>query len=397
VLALFDRVLLLSGGVTAFDGTVEAAIEHFASLGCPCPPRHNPADHLIRLLSPAGHASGDGTKVSGDDGDERAAGLARAWSSRGSGGDADADADAYVDAAADAGTDEASRAGFVLQMAVLLERNALSMSRDPVLFYTRVLQTAVVSLVAGAVFLQLGRTQKETMDRSGAVFFILVNQGLAAIIGVLQTFPVERATVQREHAAKAYGIPAYFLAKTLSSLPFEVAFPFTFSTICFFMMKLRSVSDCGGVAALALVFGKFAGVCVLASTVATSMGLWISTAAPDVAVALALAPVVLMPFLLFSGFLVNLTTVSPAFLPLIDTSLFRFAFSALMHIIFDGTTNDCGGVPQVLCPFPDGAAVLRWFSLENTRVENDVVVLAALAVAWRLLAFITLLWRSRRA
>jgi len=389
VLALFDRVLLLADGVTAFDGPVGAALAHFAALGHPCPPLTNPADHFLRILSPAGHEeAGDGAA--------RARKLALAWSAGGKRPGAPDDR-AAAEAAPPPSPPRARAAppaGFLLQLAVLLERNAVSNSRDPVLFYTRVAQTTIVSLLAGAVFFQLGRAQDQVMSRTGAVFFVLVNQALAAIIGVLQTFPIERAVVQREHVGGAYGITAYFLAKSIASLPFELVFPFTFSTVCFFMMRLRAESSA---AQLVATWLQFSSISLLSSSVATSMGLWISCAAPNVSVALALAPVVLMPFLLFSGFLLNVKTVAPAFSPLLYTSLFKYAFSAMMTTIWGGgVANDCGKLPAFLCPFPDGASVLRWFALEDASVAADLAALAELALGWRLLAYVTLLWRSSR-
>jgi ATP-binding cassette subfamily G (WHITE) protein 1/ATP-binding cassette subfamily G (WHITE) protein 2 len=77
-------------------------------------------------------------------------------------------------------------------------------------------------------------------------------------------------------------------------------------------------------------------VVVLVSQVAVAMGLWVSTVAPTVAVALAIAPVVLLPFILFSGFLLNVATIAPAFAPLEYTSLFRYGFSASMRILWQG-------------------------------------------------------------
>ena len=404
VLELFDRVLLLADGFVAFDGTTAAALDHFAALGCPCPPRHNPADHFIRalaLVQEDGGARG-GDLDGGPEGAMRhnatARRLAVAWASAAAADSAKAAAAVAavgsLQTASDSG--DGARAGrprssAFAQFSILLERNAISMSRDPVLFYTRCAQTAIVSLLAGSVFFRLGSAQTQVMDRSGAVFFCLLNQALAAIIGVLQTFPVEREVVQREHASGAYGITPYFIAKNVSSLPFEMLFPTVFSSVCFFMMRLRIELD-----TIPLVFAwlKFTGTCVLASSVATSMGLWISTAAPTVAVALALAPVVLMPFMLFSGFLVNIKTVAPAFSPLVFTSLFKYAFSALMTVVWRDVKNDCEGA--FICPFPTGESVLSWFSLDGASVTSDVAALGALLLAWRLLAYLTLLWRSRR-
>ncbi|KAJ1415484.1 P-loop containing nucleoside triphosphate hydrolase protein, partial [Ochromonadaceae sp. CCMP2298] len=50
--ALFDDVMLLTPhGRVAYHGPQTAAIGYFASLGHPCPPHTNPAEHLIDLVS----------------------------------------------------------------------------------------------------------------------------------------------------------------------------------------------------------------------------------------------------------------------------------------------------------------------------------------------------------
>ena len=53
VFAMFDRILLMADGKTAFLGPIGEALEFFSSLGLPCPPNFNPADHFIFSLATA--------------------------------------------------------------------------------------------------------------------------------------------------------------------------------------------------------------------------------------------------------------------------------------------------------------------------------------------------------
>jgi ABC-2 type transporter len=46
---LFDFITLLSGGQTVYSGPVANTLTYFDNLSFPCPPRVNPADHLIDL------------------------------------------------------------------------------------------------------------------------------------------------------------------------------------------------------------------------------------------------------------------------------------------------------------------------------------------------------------
>jgi ABC-type multidrug transport system ATPase subunit/ABC-type multidrug transport system permease subunit len=385
VFALFDRVILLGEGCTVFSGSAEAAMAHFAKLGAPLPPLTNPADWFIFALS---QRAGSDARAQAHNALQRAL-LAAA---------ASATADAGALGSSSSSSSSSGGSAIALEaptpppwlhtFLILFHRNSLSMARDPVLLYTRWLQTIVLSLLAGSVYWRLGSGQKSVMNINGAAFFLLINQGLASIVGVLQTFPVERAVISREHAAGVHSVSAYFLSKSLSALPWELAFPAAFSTVCFFMMQLRPGSTAAWL--------QLTGVVVLVSQVAVAMGMWVSTVAPTVAVALAIAPVVLLPFILFSGFLLNVRSIAPAFLPLEYTSLFRYGFSASMLILWEGRAVECDQGP-LACPFPSGAAVLTYFSLENDSLARDVAALALLALGWRVIALLTLVARTHAA
>lgn len=48
---MFDRILLMAEGRTAFLGPVSDALSFFAMHGLPCPPNYNPADYYIHTLA----------------------------------------------------------------------------------------------------------------------------------------------------------------------------------------------------------------------------------------------------------------------------------------------------------------------------------------------------------
>lgn len=53
--ALFDAVLFLAGGRTAFLGTPSTGIRFFEEAGYPCPDNYNPADLIIHTLAIVPH------------------------------------------------------------------------------------------------------------------------------------------------------------------------------------------------------------------------------------------------------------------------------------------------------------------------------------------------------
>lgn len=51
ILELFDSIILLAGGKCIFVGSVDAGVQHFASLGIKCPPQTNPSDFFLDTMT----------------------------------------------------------------------------------------------------------------------------------------------------------------------------------------------------------------------------------------------------------------------------------------------------------------------------------------------------------
>ena len=51
LLQLFDRVVALSDGRPVYAGSPDQLLQHFESVGAPCPAHENPADHLLDLVA----------------------------------------------------------------------------------------------------------------------------------------------------------------------------------------------------------------------------------------------------------------------------------------------------------------------------------------------------------
>lgn len=113
--------------------------------------------------------------------------------------------------------------------------------------------------------------------------------------GVLNVFAEEKQVFLREYQNGYYTLPAYFLSKTLVEIPFQIVFPavqglityilvFTFQweRFIFFEITLILLANCG-----------------------QSMGVAAASAFEDVKIALAVVPMLLLPFMIFSGVFVS--------------------------------------------------------------------------------------------
>ena len=103
---------------------------------------------------------------------------------------------------------------------------------------------------------QVDRSQGGIQMRQGAVFFALVNQSMLPLLGVVHTFPAEAAIVRREQANGLYSVGPYFLAKTLSDLPWQTTAPALFGIIFYWMVGLNP-----GAAQFFTFLGIFVLVC----------------------------------------------------------------------------------------------------------------------------------------
>lgn len=70
-----------------------------------------------------------------------------------------------------------------------------------VVLQARAAQAIVLGLIVGLIYLRLDNDQKSVQNKSGAMFFVLINQCMSGTMGVLMTFPLELPIFHREFAS----------------------------------------------------------------------------------------------------------------------------------------------------------------------------------------------------
>jgi ABC-type transport system involved in multi-copper enzyme maturation permease subunit len=138
------------------------------------------------------------------------------------------------------------------------------------------------------------------------------------------------------------------------------------------------------------VFGQFLGLVLLTTNSAFSLGYLISCATPSVQVALQAGPAVVLPFMLFGGFFVNLSSIPVYFQWISYISFFRYGYEAVSIVLWRGYKIGCDAGEK--CLYATGEDVLSNLSMDPNNLYFDIGLLFALAVGFRLLAFI-FLWR----
>lgn len=404
---MFDRLLLLARGEIMYQGDAQEAMTYFSAEGFPCPQYTNPADHIfMKILNDQGAMTPEAKEAASARVDkllnkyktsDRCKQILRNSVASGPGVAHD---------------DVHATASLFVQLQVLFSRAKSNALRNRMILRAKLGQGIFMGLLVGLVYLDLGTNQKAIQDRTGALFFLAVNLTMSATFGVLSAFGLERVVFERERSIGMYSTIAYFVSKIVVELPHNVIIPFIQSQIAYFMLGLQwSVWK----------WLSFWVTVVTLNNVGNAFGIVIGCMFRDLEATLAVAPLFILPLMLFSGLFVNSGGIPPYFDWIKYISPMKYSFESFMLAEQKGLTyycdddelvvrDDCAvkvdadgvvmlrsdGTPQrqaCYCPVSTGDQVLTRMDMnDNLTIGENILVLVALWVGFLSLAF-TLLHR----
>jgi len=392
---MFDDVVFLHDGQVAFHGPVKQLVEHFTSVGYPCKASFNPADHVMFLLQKESEESVSQVKQKWVESAlysnllkeldrPRAAPAPGAGAARG----------------AAAGT------GLCKQLVMLMKRELRGTLRNKGILGARF----GMSLFLGGLYAWLFagaasggddpdsdvpncRPDGFSAENCSADFIAhygtLVSLSIMAMMGAAQptllSFPSERPVFLREYAARQYGVAPYFVSKTLVEMPVVLFGQVLTFLVAYWLMGLR-----GNFAYEVLISWALG---ITSSSLALVIGCGVASAQK----AIQLAPLALIPQMLFSGLFLPVEKIPASLRWVKYVCPLRYAINLLTHVEFryvKDRLDDCKGDPRVELP----GDWLRQGLIQKQGVEwsdwdFDVTLLLALYVGFRLVASI-LLWRK---
>lgn len=405
--ALFDKLLVLSEGSTVYCGDAAEALPYLASLGHHCPPRTNPAEFILDMIS----GSEDLSPVAPS---ELVAAFARSKHS--------AEIHSKLDTLAlsrpsnptdpdslplSVSSSEVFATPFTQQFRVLLSRAWLNARRNPVSTHAAAGRSITMGLIVGMLYTGVGLGQASVQDRTGALYFVLTTQIFSAQAS-MRMFLEERDLFLRERSAGAYRTSAYFWSKSIADTPLQLLFALMFSLLGYFLVGLQMTVSHVSVYCLSII---------LTTLAAESYVVMIGAIVPDDKLAAVLGPVAFGLMSLFGGFFLNIDSL-PFYLAWMQyLSLFRYSFSAIMQNEFRGLTFTCDmddtaewvesleegtreHVEEFLhllpCPVPDGEKHLKRLKLDHSSIPFNLAVLFLMILGFRLMGFIMLRRRTNK-
>jgi ABC-type multidrug transport system ATPase subunit len=374
--ALFDQLYLLSDGSPVYQGKALESVNYFASLGYPCPALMNPTDFFMRQLVVIDKAT-DAAGV------ERVEMLKREWAKRQtlpqieSSSTENAKAEEYHD----------SRLNFFGQVGVLAHRNVVRFVRDGLGFRAAIFQTLFIALIVGLIYLQLDLDQKGIQNFTGAFFFLIVNQVFGSANPVFISVPLELPIIIREYRAGLYQLFSWYLSKNVSELPMQILLPIIFFVPAYFLIGIGHGFD-------VYIYQQI--IMILVNSCAVGLGYMVSCLVRRVDIAPIIGVVIILPFLLFGGLLINSDDCPDYFIWIQYVSPIKYGFEAMMKIFWAEVPTIACNAAIENCTARTGADVLKNFSLEARTPLGNGLILLAINFGFRAVGFIGLWINLRR-
>ncbi|EDW77636.2 uncharacterized protein Dwil_GK24455 [Drosophila willistoni] len=270
------------------------------------------------------------------------------------------------------------------QFWVVLKRTLLFSYRDWTLMYLRLFAHLLVGFLIGALYYDIGNDGAKVLSNLGFLFFNMLFLMYTSMTITILSFPLEMPVLLKENFNRWYSLKSYYLAISVADLPFQAIFCVIYVSIVYYFTSQPWEL---------FRFSMFLSACLLISFVAQSVGLVVG-AAMNVQNGVFLAPVMSVPFLLFSGFFVSFDAI-PVYLRWITyLSYIRYGFEGTALATY-GYGREKLRCFQTYCHFKSPITTLEELDMVNANFTLDIVALIVIFVVLRISAYLFLRWKLK--
>lgn len=404
---MFDNLYMLAEGQCIYRGPVMNLIPFLSSLSLNCPSYHNPADYVMEVacgehgdyvqklvvavnagrcttvLSKALEATGQ--KIISNDIAKETTHMKPngvTLPNEPSGLTPPTCTTSLLDSSENLTQDKHGfpTSGFH-QFLVLFMRSVCIIFRDRTLTRLRLVAHFIIGILIGALFYGVGNDAGKVPSNAGCLFFTVMFMMFTAMMPTILTFPLEMSVFVREHLNYWYSLKAYYFAKTLADVPFQIIL-----TTCY-IVGVYFITDQPREPTR---FFMFLLIAVLTALVSQSFGLLVG-AAFNIESGVFLGPISTIPMVLFSGFFARLEDIPVYFQWLPYLSYVKYSFEGTMVAIY-GLNRPKLECNSEYCHFKYPTAFLKEMSIKGDMLTYfiDIGVLSGLFVFLRIVAYFVL-------
>nr|ASU47348.1 ABCG4 [Cnaphalocrocis medinalis] len=373
VYAMFDQVYILAEGLCIYHGSSANTVPYLASVGLQCPKYHNPADYILEI------ANGEYGKFN-DVLSERCS--SNEWVEKVLPAEPILRPNGKVDAF------QCGKISIIVnpphelyKFGILFRRCLVQQYRDWTVTHLKVLLHIVIGVLLGLLFEQAGNDGSKTISNLGYLIVSVAYLCYTSLMPAVLKFPAELPVLKKENFNNWYNLKTYYAAILVTGIPMQIWYSFVYSAPSYFLTGqppefsrfLMFVMVLAHVTLLADAIGNVIGTCVNPVN-GTFLGA-ITTCA----------------MIVFAGFLVLLSHMSPVMRIVSHGSFMRYAFEALVLTLYSG------GRQPLPCPddklychtrFP--SEIMKEFSFTNDNYWPNIGVLLAEVIVIRIIAYMTL-------
>lgn len=368
---LCDKVIFLVDTHILYSGPVNRLAEHFAACGYVNPPNYNVCDYVVFLMQTETSAQLDALR-------EKLVARTEAKTetleiSTHTNIERKATMEIYA---------KMRKSSLCTQIRLLFRREYSDVYRDKGTLIARIGIVIFLNLLYGVIFFQTGDVTATddggytANSHFGALTMVAIGCMFGSAQPELLKFPMARPVFIREYASGLYGTTAYVFSKTMVDMPLMFCQSTLVFLITYWLMGLH---------------GNFGYMILSAWTIAlsgASVALVIGSLVAQITKAMELAPLVLVPQILFAGFFIR-TEQIPTPLDLAQYLCFLKYGLNLFLIVEFGNTD--------LYERLDAQELLSRNSVDPDLWYVYVLVLAGIFVGFRILAAIALSFKGKGA
>ncbi|XP_045029362.1 ATP-binding cassette sub-family G member 1 isoform X1 [Daphnia magna] len=388
----FDQLYIVAGGSCMYQGPVNSLIPYLQSMNLQCPDHHNPADFAIdvasgeygdvvfRLIS----GIENGRSIYQDNSSTSCVPSTSHDTEVDEVGETDFMINSHLRTNKRGKNELSYGAPFHTQVAVLLRRTWRTIWREQILTTMRLTLHVCIAILIGLLYWQIGDDAHAVYNNAGMLFFNHLFILYAAMMPTFLTFNLERKVLVREHLNRWYSLKAYYLAKTLADIPFQIFFPTVYLIPVYLMTNQPLCIE---------RFFMLWTIAICISLVGQGIGLFFG-AAFDIPVASYFAPISCIPFLLVSGFMFKFDAIPPYLSWITYLSFLHYSFEGSMLSLYGGDRPPLS-CSYSYCHFRYPIKFLELFNLNNSSYYLSVLGMMANFFVIRVAGYLVLRFKLR--